>query len=182
MINISENKTLKIWVFISIPLLFILGACFHFLYHWSGNVKIIGAISAVNESVWEHTKLLLVPILSWWIIFFITKRERYNISTSKWFTGMLTSVVTSVFVTMLVYYFYTEAFGKELIIVDILITLLAVGVAQLLGYHVYKHTKGLTTFTTVILVLAILYIYIIWTFNPPHLPLFYDKASGKYGI
>ena len=40
-----------------------LGVLLHFLYEWSGGNTLAAAFSAVNESTWEHMKLLLIPVL-----------------------------------------------------------------------------------------------------------------------
>ena len=46
---------------------------FHFLYEWTG-IGLIGAISPVNESVWEHTKIVVVPYLLYAVLeFFLLK-------------------------------------------------------------------------------------------------------------
>ena len=41
----------------------ILGTLLHFTYEWSQNNAIVGLFSAVNESTWEHLKLLFFPML-----------------------------------------------------------------------------------------------------------------------
>ena len=41
---------------------FALGTLLHFVYDWSWQNQIIGAFSAVNESTWEHLKLIFFPI------------------------------------------------------------------------------------------------------------------------
>ena len=38
------------------------GTALHFVYGWSGGHPVAGALSAVNESVWEHMKLVFVPL------------------------------------------------------------------------------------------------------------------------
>ena len=38
------------------------GTALHFLYAWSGQRSWAAVFSAVNESVWEHMKLLYVPL------------------------------------------------------------------------------------------------------------------------
>ena len=37
------------------------GTLLHFVYDWSGGSALAAAFSAVNESVWEHMKLLFFP-------------------------------------------------------------------------------------------------------------------------
>ena len=39
-----------------------LGVLPHFLYEWSGGNTLAAAFSAVNESTWEHMKLLFFPM------------------------------------------------------------------------------------------------------------------------
>ena len=34
----------------------IAGTLLHFVYGWSGRNLLVGLVSPVNESVWEHTK------------------------------------------------------------------------------------------------------------------------------
>lgn len=50
---------------IIIGILFVLvtGTLSHFLYDWSGRLPVVGLFAPVNESVWEHMKLLFFPML-----------------------------------------------------------------------------------------------------------------------
>ena len=41
----------------------ILGTILHFTYDWSGNNAFVGALSSINESTWEHLKLVFYPML-----------------------------------------------------------------------------------------------------------------------
>ena len=38
------------------------GTLLHFVYEWSGDSILTAAFSAVNESTWEHMKLLFFPL------------------------------------------------------------------------------------------------------------------------
>lgn len=49
----------------------ILGTINHFLYDWFNHNKIIGYFTAVNESTWEHLKLVIAPSFIW-LIFIMT--------------------------------------------------------------------------------------------------------------
>ena len=40
----------------------VLGTLAHFMYRWSGGALLAGVFCAVNESVWEHMKLLFFPV------------------------------------------------------------------------------------------------------------------------
>ena len=54
----SLKTNLFRFIFISV-----LGVLLHFTYEWSGDNAVVGLFSAVNESTWEHLKLLSFPFL-----------------------------------------------------------------------------------------------------------------------
>jgi hypothetical protein len=170
------------WILIGTPFLFVMGWLFHYLYDFSGKIAIIGAISPVNESVWEHAKLLVVPVILWWIAYYIFKSRKYGIDANHWFTGMLVSIVLSIISMMSLFYFYTQAFGVKLLSVDISILFLADLIGQWSGLNAYRHTWGLKAFAALFLSAAILALFVVWTFDPPHYPLFMDSVTKSYGI
>ena len=38
------------------------GTLLHFLFDWSDEILVVALFSAVNESIWEHIKLLFYPM------------------------------------------------------------------------------------------------------------------------
>ena len=56
------KKVFKFHIF-SIIFSIILGILLHFAFEWSGNNLFIATFSAVNESTWEHLKLVFFPML-----------------------------------------------------------------------------------------------------------------------
>ena len=55
-------KGLKSYIITGIIFVSIVGTLFHFVYEWSGNNILIGLFTPINESIWEHTKLIFFPI------------------------------------------------------------------------------------------------------------------------
>ena len=170
------------WCSWSIPFLFIIGSTFHFLFELSGNSPVVGAFAAINESVWEHQKMVLLPLIDWWTIVFLSKGARDRINKRKWFTGLIASLIVSIMTIPLIFYFYSEAFGVHLLIVDVLILLLAFIGGQCIGFHFYKYSKCIPFYVSIIVTIVILLIFILFTFNPPLLPWFKDSLTGQYGI
>lgn len=170
------------WILKGIPVLFLIGSFMHFLYDLSWQNPLAGLIAPVNESVWEHTKMVLLPVILWWAVYYIINGRRYDIDKNKWFTGALVSLVTSIMAIPLLYYFYTGAFGVEILAVDISILLLAILFGQLLGLHFYKFSKGIDAYLSIAIMIVIIFIFIAFTIYPPHLPIFRDSMTGKYGI
>ncbi|MEL7570807.1 MAG: DUF6512 family protein [Eubacteriaceae bacterium] len=166
----------------SIPLIFLFGSLFHFLYELSGERGIVGLFSAVNESVWEHLKMIVLPVVLFWCVYYFAKGRKYSIDKNKWFTAALVSLVTALIAMPMIYYFYTQAFGVEIIAVDIAILFIVLMFGQLLGLHFYKYSKGMRWQIAVFTMILIIIVFMIFTYYPPKIPLFMDSQSGTYGI
>ena len=89
----KTSLAMERWIWISLPMLFMVGSVFHFLYDLSGESPIIGAFAAVNESVWEHQKMVLLPVAAWWLArpgaADPTYRRRLLIAAALWSVPLL---------------------------------------------------------------------------------------------
>ena len=56
-------KKVRNWQITAVLFTLIFGTLLHFTYGLSGNNPIVGTFSAINESTWEHLKLLFFPML-----------------------------------------------------------------------------------------------------------------------
>lgn len=69
----------KTFIILSIIICFVLGTCLHFTYEWSLENNIVAIFSSVNESVWEHLKLVYFSMLiTAGIGYFIVKKANSN--------------------------------------------------------------------------------------------------------
>ena len=57
------KNNLKLWQFGGFVFTSVLGTLLHFAYEWSGNLPLLAPFTAVNESIFEHIKLLYFPAL-----------------------------------------------------------------------------------------------------------------------
>lgn len=170
------------WIIKGIPALFVAGSVTHFVYEFTGSNYLAGLITAVNESVWEHTKMIVWPFILWWFIYYVWKGKSHSINSRKWFSSCLVSIITGIVVIPLLFYFYTEAFGAEIVWIDILILLVADIIAQLIGLHYYRHGRGYNSKLIIVLILAVAVVYMLFTRFTPHIPMFQDSVNGTYGI
>ena len=67
--KVKSNKLIKAELIVILFSL-VLGTLLHFTYEWSGENLFVGSFSAVNESVWEHLKLVFFPMLITTIIIY----------------------------------------------------------------------------------------------------------------
>lgn len=179
----KKSKSTK-WILLGIPCLFILGTVFHFIYKLSGNSAIVGCFAPVNESVWEHTKLSILPMLGWWIIWYWVKGKKLSINRNNWIVAAI--IATFSVPTLIIMFYFTYAAGLNIhyLAVDISSYFICIALSQLIGLHVYSYgnfsNKALICF--ILLILLFLLMYILFTFYTPHLPMFLDNSNGIYGI
>ena len=62
-IECDNKKFYKRYIVTGFLFVGILGTLFHFVYDWCRLARLIGLFVPVNESTWEHMKLLFIPML-----------------------------------------------------------------------------------------------------------------------
>ncbi|MHC4686476.1 MAG: DUF6512 family protein [Planctomycetota bacterium] len=174
-----KNIVLR-WELSGIIFVFLLGALLHFVFEWSGESKIVGLIASVNESVWEHFKQGFWPMCIYAAIEYRFLSGRIN----NFFTAKAVAVYLIPSITGLVFYGYTAIIGKEILIVDILIFLVAIIIGQLTSYRIMTSARlpRYTNFISPIFIILLALVLMLFTFYPPHLPIFLDGNTGTYGI
>ena len=126
-------KQLKRCIIIGTIFVLICGTLSHFFYEWSNDNRIIGLFSPVNESVWEHMKLVFFPMLFYSIIAFQSLKNTWPCITSALPSGILTGTL----LIPVIFYIYSGLLGKNYLVLDILTFIISV----LTGFYViYKLT------------------------------------------
>ncbi len=156
-----------------------LGTALHFTFDFSGRNPLVGSLSAVNESVWEHLKLPFWPSLLWMLIELYPLREVRNIFNAK-AVGIYLMIV---FIPA-VFYSYTAFTKRSIFQVDIATFIVAVIVGQIASYKLMSRRRPsrLTKAISILALILLAVVFIAFTFYPPHLPLFQDSNTGQYGI
>lgn len=155
-----------------------LGTLLHFVYDWTGESPVAAVFSAVNESVWEHLKLLFWPVL------LVTAFEYIFIERKRYFNGFLFSRFVGLLAGMALittlYYTLIGVTGTELGCVNIIIFYLAVafvfavsGIAIKNGW--FRHPASSLAAVLGFLALAIL--FGIFSFYPPSIGIFDDPSK-----
>lgn len=146
------------------------GTALHFLYEVSPNL-ISALLSPVNESVWEHLKLLFWPTLAAALV--LSARAPCRIRTWSGFLAAL--LVMPAF--LLVLYYLLRAVGVAGTAADIGLYCLTMLAGFWLAWYLQKNGK-LAKHTGIPLMLVILYgsSLILFTFAAPPLPIFTPNA------
>lgn len=173
------KKNIFYWQFLGFLFVSICGTLLHFLYEWSNNNIIFAIFSSVNESTWEHMKLLYYPLLIFSIIqfnYFKTYKNYWNIK--------LIGIITGLTLIPVLFYTYNGIFGKSPDWVNILIFFISAAISFIIESYLFKNNKIKSTRQTFsfIIILLISILFITFTFNVPKLPIFLDSVTKTYGI
>jgi hypothetical protein len=174
------SKKVLVYEIVGTVFIIFLGSAFHFTYELSGKLVIVGAFSAVNESVWEHLKLAFWPSLIWLLIeYLLIRKLTNNFLTSK-------TLGTCLMITLIpiVFYSYTSITGGSIFAIDIATFIVAVVIGQIISYALFKKNQFARNADRIALVILVVLgiAFIVFTFYPPHLPVFQDPITNGYGI
>ena len=150
-----------------------LGMINHFLYNAFGNNIIVGIFTPVNDSVWEHLKLLFFPFMFYVAAEYFLFGKRINGFLFSRFVGVMCGMI---FIP-LVFYAYTLLFGKSILVFDILIFILSVLISFRISTKLILNEKNQNVFLNIsgiILFLGVTLLFAGFTFFPPSTPLFYS--------
>ena len=174
------KRSILRWELVGIGVISILGAVLHFTFEWSGNWGPVGVIAAVNESVWEHFKIAFWPAL----FYAIFEYQFFRRFTNNFMIAKATGIYVMPIAIAILFYSYTAAIGQEILIVDILIFVIAVTLGQLTSYKMLTIGRLPQCLDKVglVLVIVLAIAFGVFTFYPPHLPIFRDAVTGAYGI
>lgn len=171
-------KHLKHYSITGIIFVLMIGTLAHFFYNWSGNNYIVGLFTPVNESVWEHMKLLFFPMLIYSLIMTLKFRKQYSCVTSALCFGILAGA----FLIPLFYYVYTSILGKNTFILDIGIFVLSIVIAFWCSYKLTLSCKLESfTFLLCMLVCALFVSFLMFTYHPPNAVIFQDPTVLQTG-
>ena len=181
-----KNSFLEIWwdpckLFPVLGFVFtsLVGTLLHFLPDVADN-NFVSLFAPVNESVWEHLKLLFFPYLA----FIAAEYFAYGKWTRGFLGAKMRGAVIGMSLIVSVHYVVSGIVGKDVMWVDVTLFFVGVLVAYLLPYIAIKRgaTKNYSTLSAATVLALIFIAFAIFTFATPTLGIFMDPESGTYGI
>lgn len=150
----------------------ILGTLGHFFYEWSQGNPFIALFSPVNESVWEHTKLLFFPVF----LYTLFETVVFLKGTGSFLTSRILGIVLGMFFILTSYFTYTGICGRHFLVLDILIFICSVLITFLSSRYIHIHLPALQLplLANYVLFLLLIILFFSFTFHPPQLPMFVD--------
>lgn len=172
------EKTLKQTTWIGILLVMILAPLLHFTYVWSGKKIFFALFGAVNESTWEHMKLLFMPSFFYFLAEQKCIGRKYPGLLARRTIGLLSGLA---FIPIC-FYTYSGIIGRTFIVADIAIFFFSVFITFISIRRLHRCRILISAFSCMFLLFVLLFCFFLFTFYPPHIGVFLDPVNFTYGI
>ena len=173
------KRSVGLWQLWGFAFTSLAGMLLHYLYDWTNNALWAAPFSGVNESTWEHMKLLSWPLFVYAIFqsFFFRDREDF------WCVKLKGSLLGLVLIPV-IFYTYNGAVGKSPDWFNIAIFFVSAASAYLWETRMFRtDSSGCPSQKLCFSVLCLIGIlFILFTFVTPELGIFRDPITGIYGM
>lgn len=173
------KRSIGLWQFVGYGVTTLAGTILHFLYEWLGEAKWIAVFSGINESTWEHMKLLFWPMFLFAIVQHYFFRDRNDFWCVK-----LRGILLGILLIPVIFYTYNGVFGKSPDWINIAIFFISAAIAYIYETRLF-HSKKFdcrSSQVPIVTLCIIALLFAIFTFVTPELGIFKDPLTGTYGI
>lgn len=156
-------------------------ACFlHFAYELSGKSLVAAVFASVNESVWEHVKILCIPYLLWSIgVYYILRPDFRRLLVAR-----TAGVISIMVLTICFFFIYSGVWGSHVLWIDIVSCVLWLAAGELISMRVLNtslNVRDLFPIAAAMLCLVVVML-LCFTVSPPRIGLFRDPNTLLYGL
>lgn len=171
--------TLKKIKIINVVFLFLLSFLWHFMYDWFPN-NIFALVFPVNESIWEHMKIIYYCLLLGSVLeFYLCKKNNIKIN-NFYIEAMVKSLLGVIF--YLIIFIPLYLWLGESMIISIGLMLVTYVFMEFIGYKILVGEELNINILPVIIIVLGCIMFVILTFYPLHNFLFFDEVKFGYGI
>ena len=155
------------------------GTILHFLYDWTGGSVLVSPFSGVNESTWEHMKLLFWPLFLFAVVQWLFFGDQENYWCVK-----LAEILLGLLLIPVLFYSYNGVFGKSPDWINIAIFYISAAMVFLFEWWAFKRDLLQCRYPRLAFAALCLIgvLFVVFTFAPPQIPLFQDPLTRSYGI
>ena len=173
------KRSIGIWQLLGFAVTSLGGTILHFLYDWLGQAVWVAPFSGVNESTWEHMKLLFWPMFIFAIVQSFFFKERKDFWCVK-----LRGILLGLILIPVIFYTYNGVINKSPDWINIAIFFISAAIAYIYQTRLFKTEKtrcgSPKAAFAALVVIALL--FVVFTFATPELGIFRDPLTGSYGI
>jgi hypothetical protein len=174
-----KQRSIGLWQLMGFAVTSLGGTILHFLYDWLREAVWIAPLSGVNESTWEHMKLLFWPMFLYAIVqsFFFRNREDF-------WCVKLRGILLGLGLIPVLFYTYNGVIGKSPDWINIAIFFISAAIAYLYETKLFKKETVVCKHSKLAIgvLCAIALLFVIFTFATPEIGIFKDPLTESYGI
>ena len=173
------KRSIGSWQLIGFSVASLGGTILHFLYDWLNEAVWIAPFSGVNESTWEHMKLLFWPTFIFAIIQSFFFKEQENFWCIK-----LKGILLGLSLIPVIFYTYNGAIDKSPDWINIAIFFISAAITYIYESRVFNSdaVEGRSSKTAILTLCIIGILFGVFTFIVPEIGIFMDPVTGGYGI
>lgn len=164
---------------IAIIVTFIFAFVCHFVYDFIPNF-VTSIFFPVNESVWEHMKILYTSIILYGIIdYFVLKK--FKIEHNNFMLNLFLISYSSIIVYLAIFLPIYYNIGENMFI-SIFLILVTYIIVYVLSYYILSMNEKNYNLLWVFLLIFGYFIFGFLTYKPIHSQIFFDTQKEIYGI
>ena len=173
------KRSIGLWQLMGFAVTSLGGTLLHFLYDWLGGAAWIAPFSGVNESTWEHMKLLFWPMLVYAVVERYFFRERADFWCVK-----LKGISLGLALIPVIFYTFNGVIGKSPDWINIAIFFVSAAISYLYEAKQFHRGEGACKHQRLALAVlcALAALFVVFTFHTPTLGIFKDPLTGTYGV
>ena len=131
--------------------------------------------SPVNESIFEHIKLVFTPLILTYLIFYLLFKN--NINLKAYLSSLIISIGIGIISMLAIYYFFTLFFYEVPGLINILLLLISLVISQYIASYTYKKGIYWSIDISIFSLITMTVLLLILTINPPYLNFFIDNSK-----
>ena len=173
------KRSWGIWQLCGFAITALGGTLLHFLYDWLEKALWIAPFSGVNESTWEHMKLLFVPMFVFSLVQSHFFRERKDFWCIK-----LRGILLGIAAIPVLFYTYNGVIGASLDWINISIFFFSAAISYIYEVRLFNAKRLLCRQPKIAFgaLCAIALAFIAFTFCTPQIGIFRDPLTGGFGL
>lgn len=165
----------KTWLILSPFIIFIFSILIHSLYKLSPNF-FTSVISPVNESIFEHNKMIVTSFFLFAILDYFLYKRRNSL-----FNYLIATIICIFTITIIFsFVFFIILKTKDNLVLTLLIYFFVIQISLYI-YNILAKKIHFKNQLGLILFIILYFILNIFTYNPPLNGLFYDYHTHTYG-
>lgn len=174
------KKSIFYWQVAGILFTIALGVLLHFLFDMTNQNVIAALFAAVNESIWEHMKLLFYALF----LFAVIESKFWEQEYEQFWCVKLKGILLGLLLIPVSYYMYTGALDvsadwvniANYVVTTIIVFVFETRLFQKGGQCILRPGIAFTVLCVIALV------FTVFTFATPKLPIFEDPLTRTYGF